>query len=136
MFVSIVTLLDNEYSFLYYYPGKKIIHHKIKKWAPEMQFRELLDRGYEHMKSVRATKWLSDDRGNSVVKPEDEEWVQNNWLPRVIAAGWKYWAFIPPEKIIGKINMERHREIMKNSGVEVRAFANPQEALEWLESVR
>ena len=80
----------------------------------------------------KARKWLSDDRGNGAVRPEDEEWVQKNWLPKVVAAGWKYWAIVPPQKVVGQMNIKRLVAAFAEVGVTAQVFSDPTAALEWL----
>jgi hypothetical protein len=81
----------------------------------------------------RACKWLSDDRGNGPLKPEDAQWCLTSWSPRVIAAGWKFWAVVMPEKVMGPLNMRRWISTYADQGITVSAFADPVQAMTWLE---
>lgn len=128
------TLIDNEFASLWYYPDTKIIHHQFKKFIYGPAFREVIMKGLEYFENEGCEKWLSDDRGNSALHPDDKEWGDTNWTPRVIAAGWKYWALILPEKVIGQMNMRRLIQEYLERGVEVEVFSNPEEGLAWLES--
>src|ERR1035437_628836 len=102
-----LVLLDNEYATLWYHEESKIVHHHIKKWVSGSEFRSILDKGYDCFVKYKAIKWLSDDRNNSVLKPDDEEWATKNWFPRVLKAGWKHWAVVQPEKLVGQMNVKR-----------------------------
>ncbi len=128
------TIIDNEYASLYYYPDKKIVHHEWHRFVFGKYFREVLTRGAEILESNGCQKWLSDDRGNSALHPEDKAWGDENWAPRVIKAGWKYWALVMPENVIGQLNMTRIVNEYLERGVEVRVFSDPDEAMKWLES--
>jgi hypothetical protein len=33
------------------------------------------------------------------------EWADTVWLPRVLRAGFKFWAIVLPKAAIGKLNM-------------------------------
>ncbi|HTQ08281.1 MAG TPA: hypothetical protein VMI54_30715 [Polyangiaceae bacterium] len=119
---------------LYYDVRNRVVHHEIRSFVHGQPFRDLLERGLTLLATRGASKWLSDDRGNGPVTPADAEWALNDWAPRVIAAGWKYWAVILPKKVLGQMNMRRWMEAYAKRGVTVQAFDDPREARAWLES--
>ena len=127
-------ILDNEFMTLWYHPDKKIIHHEFHKFTQGETLRDCLSAGAEQMEFKGAQKWLSDDRKNTVVGEDDMKWTSTVWRPRVIKAGWKYWALVLPEKTIGKMNMNRIIKDYGETGVTVQAFSDPDEALKWLEA--
>lgn len=94
-----------------------------------------MDKGAEIFKTNGAQKWLSDDRMNSTLTAEDGAWASTDWSARVMAAGWKYWAIVMPDKVVGKLNMQRFIEDYSKKGVTIDIFGDPEEALKWLESV-
>ena len=127
----IVILEDPSYS-LRFHPQDKIVHHELRAYVHGAAFRNILDKGLDAFKKFGANKWLSDDRGNNALTEEDAQWAQNDWAPRVIAAGWKFWAVVMPEKVMGQINMKRWIKEYSDRGVTVRAFIDPDEAYVWL----
>ncbi len=133
--MSAVTVLENEYATLWYHPEAKVVHHQFHKYMFGEAFRSVLTTGVEVMKKNGAHKWLSDDRNNSALSPEDTDWGLTVWTPQVMAAGWKYWAVVLPEKAVGQMNMKRFIEDYSTRGVKVQVFSDPDKALKWLESV-
>ncbi len=129
------TISDTEYATLWYYPDKKIVHHQFHKFIHGNEFRQVLDKGVEIFKDNGAQKWLSDDRKNSTLSTADTEWAQQDWFPRVFAAGWKYWAIVMPDKVVGKMNMKHFIEAYSAQGLTIDIFDDADEALKWLESV-
>ncbi len=127
------TIIDNEYVTMWYYPDKKIVHHQFHKFLHGKPLRECLTTGAELFKKNKAQKWLSDDRNNSALPADDMEWAQSIWFPRVVQAGWKYWAIVLPEKIIGQLNMKRLIQQYSEAGVTAKIFDIPEEAMKWLE---
>jgi len=130
-----ITVMDNE-------NASAVVPPRIRNRAPQVQevhvgdaFKEVLDKGLEQMKEHGATKWLSDDRANSALRPEDSAWANEDWTPRVLAAGWKYWAIVLPQNVIGRMNMQQFIDQQSQAGVTVRVFSDPNEALSWLDSV-
>jgi hypothetical protein len=126
-------LIDTEAASLRYYPATRIIHHELRRFVHGDDFRRILEEGLRVFIEHSACKWLSDDRGNGALKPADADWALNDWGPRVIAAGWKYWAVVLPEKVIGQMNMRRWIDTYASLGVTAMAFTNPRRAMTWLE---
>jgi hypothetical protein len=130
---DVITLIDNASVTLRFHVRTKIVHHEFRAFVHGAQFRDVLEAGLDAFKQHHATKWLSDDRGNGALKKEDAEWALTSWAPRVIAAGWKYWAVVMPEKVIGQMNMRRWLATYAEKGVTAEPFSDPVEAMRWLE---
>jgi hypothetical protein len=126
------TILQNEYATLAYYVNYRIVHHTLHKPISGAPFREVLMRGVELLERNGACKWLSDDRKNGALHPDDGKWSMEVWCPRIVAAGWKYWAIVMPDAVLGRANMRRFIREYADRGVEVKIFESPEEALEWL----
>jgi hypothetical protein len=127
-----VTLFDIRRATVWYYPDKKIIHHRFRAFVHGDEFRGVLNTGLDAFKEYGARKWLSDDRGNGALTPEDNQWANDDWSPRVIEAGWDQWAVVMPEKIVGQMNLKRWIKVYADKGVTVRVFATPEPAFAWL----
>ena len=126
---------DSEYATLWYDADKKIVHHEFHRFIYGEEFRQVLEKGLEIFKQNGAQKWLSDDRKNSTLTTEDTQWAQQSWFPQVFEAGWKYWAIVMPDKVVGKLNMKRFIDAYSKQGLTIDIFDDPNEAREWLESV-
>jgi hypothetical protein len=129
-----ILIVDNEAISLWVYPRRKMIHHQIKAHLHGMKFRDALTRGTEALVQYKATKWLSDDRGNAAVLAEDSSWAQLDWFPRTKASGWKHWAVVQPVKVIGQINMARFITECSQAGINGRMFSDPDKAFAWLDA--
>lgn len=129
-----VTLENNEFVSMWYYPDKKIVHHQFHKFASGEAFRAFLMKGTETMRKNSANKWLSDDRKNPVLKKEDLEWGQTTWFPATLFAGWKYWAIVQPQFALAQMSMEELVKEYGKAGIIAKFFTDPDEAMKWLES--
>ena len=129
-----ITVFDNPFATVWYLPEKKIVHHQIHKFVFGKEYKEFLLAGTEAMKKYKATKWLSDDRNNTVMPPEDLKWGMETWFPQTIAAGWKYWAIVQPEKVLAQMGMEKLVKEWSAAGITAKFFTDPDEAMKWLES--
>jgi hypothetical protein len=134
--MSETIIVDNEYVTLWYHPEHKVIHHQFHKFTYGEPLREAFTEGAKLMEKYGAKKWLSDDRKNSALTKEDMEWADTVWRPRVIKAGYKYWALVLPEKIVGQMNLKQIiKQKYANLGITVELFNGPDEAMQWLKSV-
>jgi hypothetical protein len=129
---SVRVFIDNEFVSLRYHQRTRIVHHEFKQFVHGENFRNVLEKGLEIFTKHSANKWLSDDRGNTAIKPADAEWAIQDWAPRVIAAGWKFWAVVLPENVIGQMNMRRWLKTYSEKGVTAEPFTTPEEAMKWL----
>ena len=130
-----ISVLDNRLITVWVYPERKLIHHQMKAYCHGDEFRDALMKGAEAMERYQATKWLSDDRANGAVVPEDQAWSIKHFVPRVKAAGWTHWAVVQPTKLIGRSNITRIADAFASIGITTRIFADPDEALRWLDAL-
>lgn len=125
---------ENEFATMWYHPEEKIIHHEYKKFMSGDVFHNFLLKGTETMKKNGASKWLSDDRENSVLTTEDIKWGETNWFPQTLQAGWKYWAIVQPTAAIAKMNTDKIVKQYGEAGIVAKYFTDPDEAFKWLAS--
>jgi len=102
-------------------------------YGEDMQ--KAFDAGAEALKKNKGTKWLSDNSKLQPYRQEDMKWINEDWFPRVLASGWKYWAVIEPENILGQLSMKTFIEAYQKNGITLKIFRTVAEALAWLESV-
>ena len=127
-------IINDENMGLWFYPELKAMHHQTRKPLPKGEFKRLLSTGAEHLEEHGATKWLSDESNLVAISQEDNEWADTVWAPRVIKAGFKYWAVVLPKNAIGTMQMKRFVQEYRDRGVTVEAFDSVDAALAWLGS--
>ena len=133
--MSRVTVVDNEYITVEYVPDKKMVYHTIHKPVGGQLFRDALIAGTEALKQNGACKWLSDDRKNGPLTPEDVEWGFNNWNRPTIAAGWKYWALVVPPEVVAAGSLIPTMQALFDLGLRMMVFSELEEASEWLDGL-
>jgi hypothetical protein len=127
-----IKIIDNEYATLLYYPDTKIVHHAFHKNIGGQEFRDVLNAGTKAFQEYGAVKWLSDDRENSVLSPEDTAWSFTDWFPRTVKTGWKYWALVVPHDNLARMNFQEFIDSCFQLGLRIMVCSDPQEAMEWL----
>jgi hypothetical protein len=123
------TVLENDFMSMWYYPTHKIVHHQFHRYMFGEPLRKGLLRGAELLSTHAACKWLSDDRNNSALHPEDSLWCEKVWFPTALAAGWKYWAVVLPQKIVGQMNMRDFICTYSARGITAEVSSDPGQAL-------
>jgi len=129
-----ISIVDNDMISVWVYPERRIIHHQMKAYCFGERFYQALMRGAEALEQYHATKWLSDNRVTGALPTEDADWTAKNWFPRVKAAGWRHWAVVQPEKVIGQLNMSRFIKRYGELGINARMFSDFDEAYRWLDA--
>lgn len=126
------TIIDNKYVTLQYHDHLGIVHHVYKPNIGGDYLKEALNTGTELLRKHRATKWLSDNRAIEGHSEKETEWVNTEWLPKTINAGWKYWALVVPQNVMGQMNMNEFVQSFYDMGVRIMVFTDPNEAMDWL----
>lgn len=129
-----ITVIDNEYVTMYYYPDKKLVHHIFHQPLSGDDFRHVLSTGTDLLREHGAQKWLSDDRENMALTPEDSEWGLTVWFANTKETGWKYWALVVPLGLEAQMSLTKAVQRSCEMGVLTRLFTDPDEAMAWLES--
>lgn len=127
-------LINNENMALWYDPVSKFVHHKIKKSLPKGAFEELLSTGADYLEKYGMKKWLSDDSNVVAITKDDNEWGDKVWAPRVIKAGFSYWAVVMPTSAVGTLQLNRFIDEYRKRGVTVEVFDSVEAAKTWLDS--
>lgn len=126
------TLFDCEFAAIWYHPETKIIHHRIDRYFHGETYHNFFLAGTQAMEKYHAHKWLSEDQSNVFIEKEDMEWAINDWFPKTVNAGWKYWAIVKPKNLIGQLDIEKLVKQYSAAGITVRYFSDPDEAMQWL----
>ncbi|MCE7947631.1 MAG: hypothetical protein DYG88_09410 [Chloroflexi bacterium CFX4] len=132
--MTAITIVDTDFITIQYLPDKKIIYHVIHSPISGQPLRDALLAGTAALKQYGATKWLSDDRKNGPLSPEDAEWGVA-WNRQTVALGWKYWAIVVPEAIEAAGSMSPVIDNLYRMGVQMRVFSQLEDAFAWLDSV-
>jgi len=145
--MATVEILDTPSYTLVYHEEGKIIHHTLKppmeaddtrdkhKGKAISKWQRLLTVGTEVLVEHGATKWIGDNRALTKALPAaDEEWIQNTWQRDAIARGWKYWALVVPESLVGQADMIKYVESLYEKGLRVTVHSTLEAAFEQLRS--
>ncbi len=119
---------DEDAQYIYH-----TVHRPITPDQDEV-LKEALNKGTEALTEHGLSKWLSDDRKNGPLSQESLAWSAQDWTPRTIQAGWKYWANVVPEDIKAAGSLVPLIEDLAKYGLIMRVFTELESAKAWLEA--
>ncbi len=100
--------------------------------TPE-EFKTVANQLLSILETKRLKKQLNDIKQMKVLKPEVQEWLNTDWFPRAQKIGLKYFAFVVPDDIFGKMSMDGANKNAQNAfGIEIQYFNNVDAAKNWL----
>ena len=126
------TVYEDDSISVWFYPDEKIVHHKIRKFVYGDSFRTALTKAADVFLESGCARYLSDDQSSSALREEDIAWADENWQPRMVSGGFRFWAMVMPSKVIGQIPIKPIIERYKSRGVTVQTFDNTDDAFTWL----
>lgn len=97
------------------------------------EFKEIANKQIEIIVTKELKKALNDIKEMKVLKPDIQEWINTVWFPKAQNAGLKYFAFVVPDDIFGKISMEgANKNAVNEFGIEIHYFTSIEKAKSWL----
>lgn len=121
-----------------YYPDHQLIYHTVHQpmGLDQMDiYKEALTLGGDALVKYGLSKWLSDDRKNGPVPIELLEWGNQEWNPRLLANGWKYWANVVPESLHAAGSLIPIIDAFYERGLRMMVFTQVEDALAWLDDL-
>jgi hypothetical protein len=86
----------------------------------------------ELLKQKKATRMLTDMKQVAPFGKEIENWIEQEWLPQMIAAGLKRQAFVMPQSAVTRMILDKTVQNTPSSGREMAFFDSQEAAKEWL----
>jgi hypothetical protein len=114
----------------------KCIEYSWKDFVPSKEYIELLEKVYHYSVQHKCDKNLVDMRSMKVIPEDVLEWMQSNWLPRMLQEGIKKFALINTKSIIASMTVGKVvdgvREIGSELGLRNAFFDELEGARTWI----
>nr|WKN39872.1 STAS/SEC14 domain-containing protein [Tunicatimonas sp. TK19036] len=130
--ISVQNALDKEFLHMDY---NETTHWLYTRWMGDVTLEDVKKGGEEILKQVQVhscAKVLNDNRDVTGSWDEANDWIQQDWMPRMIAAGLRKFAHIISPDIFAAMSVEEMAT--RASGYEMRIFEDIGEAKAWLRS--
>ena len=109
-------------------------HMEWQGWAKPAEFRAANDALVQAIRDHRGSRVLGDSRLIKVIQKSDQEWVNTDWFPRILAAGLTRMALVIPQSGLAKMNIDDMVSRVADR-LDVAYFATLAEARVWLMSM-
>jgi hypothetical protein len=113
-------------------PQLEAVHVEWQGWASSTERAACLEAGLQALIEHQASRWLVDGRAMKVVKQADQDWIGQNWFPRVLAAGLRRMAIVEPVSGLARMNVGDILARVAGTTLEVQHFATVEAAQAWL----
>lgn len=114
----------------------KCIEYSWKDFVPSKEYIELLEKVYRYSIQHKCNKNLVDMRNMKVIPEDVLEWMQSNWLPRMLQEGIVKFALINTKSIIANMTVgkvvEGVREVGNERGLKNAFFDELDGARAWI----
>ena len=137
-YLSNVTRLDDP---IFEVPGVVVVawhslsaavHIEWQSWANTKEFMAALDAGHRALLERRSSRWLADCRGMKAIQQADQDWLDQVWFPRMLAAGLKRMAVVMPRSVLASVNVRQILDRVPDTSLSTAYFATVEEAVPWL----
>jgi hypothetical protein len=108
------------------------VHIAAQGWADPTESRESLDAGLRALIEHHGSRWLVDGSNMKVVQQTDQDWINENWLPRALAAGLRRTAMVIPKSGLAMMNVDDMAGRGPDDQIDFRLFSTIEKAAEWL----
>jgi hypothetical protein len=113
-------------------PGLQAVSTEWQGWADRSEFLAVLDASLAAIKRHHASRGLVDSLKQEALSPPDQDWVNQDWFPRALAAGLRRLALVIPESALVMMSIEDVLSRVRGTMLDVAYFATVAEARTWL----
>ncbi|MES1214349.1 MAG: hypothetical protein ABUT20_02435 [Bacteroidota bacterium] len=117
---------------VYFDEQKNMVVMKWYGYCTSGEFRDGTELMLETLIKNKASKVLADIREMDLIGQEDQHWLENNFLPRAITAGFKKIAIVQPQSYFNKVAVECISRKINKEQLTLEFRENIEEAVGWL----
>jgi len=103
-------------------------------YATSNQFREGTELMLNTLIQNNCSKVLADIEDMAIIGTEDQQWLQDNFLPRAIKFGFKIIAIITPTSYFNKVAVESVSYKIDKEKLTINFFDSLEKGTEWLKN--
>ena len=115
-----------------YDPQVPCVVMEWRGYATTRQFRDANERVLAALVEHRTSKVLCDVRQFKLIHGEDQDWLNNDWIPRAADAGMRTCALVTPVFYFNKVAVETVARRLDPTVIRVHFFEQRDEARRWL----
>jgi hypothetical protein len=129
-----VLIVNAQHLRIEWLEGEKVLKKTCTGYVPSDALRPAYEAVLACFQERKSTKVYSDNRQMWPTGRDDLEWIERDWLPRMLKTMWRSWAVLEPETSLGAMNVRRWISLYREHGIDVEVFQTEEAALAWLRS--
>ena len=99
------------------------------------EFKSIANKLIQMLEEKDLKRQINDVKLMKVLSQDTQNWLNTDWFPRAKEAGLKFFAFVVPEDIFGKMSMKgANRKAENMLGIEIQYFSDMELAKDWVKS--
>jgi len=125
-------LYTNDFCKIFYNSTKNYLSIHWNGFPPSNDFREACMKILDFIKKYQTGKLLTDNRNAKLFSVDDQKWLNNEWLPKAIKAGYYCSATLINEDVFVKTAIANIINKRNQDNVKAKVFISEDEAINWL----
>jgi hypothetical protein len=116
----------------------KELNTVIMEWngyATREKFKEGTELMLNLLVKHKAAKVLADIKNMTLIGSEEQQWLENSFIPRAIEFGFKAVAMIKPDNYFNKVAVESVSYKVNKEKLNISFFDNVTDAKDWLSKI-
>ncbi len=113
---------------VYFQPLTATVVMEWKDYATSEQFRAGTELMLEILVQNKSHKVLADIEDMTIIGIEDQKWLENNFMPRAIGAGFRQLAIVTPKSYFNKVAVESVSYKLASDKFTISFFSSREEA--------
>jgi SpoIIAA-like len=113
-------------------PTWMAVHTEWHGYADPTEFADVLEAGLLAIREHRCSNGLVDGRNQKVIPQPVQDWIDQDWFPRALAAGLRRLALVIPNSGLARMNIEDVLHRVPGTRLDIAYFATLEEAVAWI----
>lgn len=126
---------DERWLTIHWDESTQAVWMEWKEYAEGEEFRSALDAGISLVRRKRTSRWLADLRRLGPVRQVDQQWANEDWFPRAIAAGVRFMALVSPTASVSRLSVKQIMSKVRDIELVTNNFADLAQARTWLRTL-
>lgn len=103
-----------------------------KAYAEADEFRVSADVMISLIQRKRCSRYLADNRYLAPISQADQRWIQQEWFPKVVAAGIRWMAVVSAKSSVARLSVKQILSKFNDQTLTIANFDDLEAARSWL----
>jgi hypothetical protein len=128
--------------FVIYYDEPRVTIHwdetcqaiwaEWKGYVEGDDYRKAVEAGFVLLRTKRGSRWLADARAIGPLRQIDQDWTNQEMIPRLVGAGLRWMAIVTPKSSIARLSLKKVLNKIREVDLVTVNFDDMEAARAWL----